>query len=171
MKNAPNPDLSLLARQWGASSVPFGELSTDGWLETPVSQRAWALLQQTATFRSVMLLSGANGVGKSALVHRWLASLDQRLFAPLLLTQTTLSGSGVLSALTAKLGKEARGQRALNLSQIEAALLELGKVVPLIVLDDAQNLAYGSLEEVRLLLALQRHFVICSMPTGERSGF
>jgi type II secretory pathway predicted ATPase ExeA len=154
MRNAPNLDLSLLARQWGATAVPFGELSAEAWLETPGGQRAWALLQQTATFRSVMLLSGPNGVGKSALVHRWLASLDPRLFAPLLLTQATLSGSGVLSALTAKLGKEARAQRAPNLSQIEAAVLELGKVVPLIVLDDAQNLAYGSLEEVRLLLGL-----------------
>ena len=154
MKNAPDPDLGLLARQWGATAVPFGELSAQAWLETAGGQRAWALLQQTASFRSVMLLSGPNGVGKSALVHRWLASLDQRLFAPLLLTQASLSGSGVLSALTAKLGKQARGQRALNLSQIEAALLELGKVVPLIVLDDAQNLAYGSLEEVRLLLGL-----------------
>jgi type II secretory pathway predicted ATPase ExeA len=154
MKNTPNPDLGLWARQWGATAVPFGELSADAWLEIPAGQRAWSLLQQTATFRSVMLLSGPNGVGKSALAHRWMASLDSRLFAPLLLTQATLSGSGVLSALTAKLGKEARGQRALNLSQIEAALAELGKVAPLIILDDAQNLAYGSLEEVRLLLGL-----------------
>jgi type II secretory pathway predicted ATPase ExeA len=154
MKNTPNPDLGLWARQWGATAVPFGELSADAWLDTPAGQRAWSLLQQTAAFRSVMLLSGPNGVGKSALAHRWMASLDSRLFAPLLLTQATLSGSGVLSALTAKLGKEARGQRALNLSQIEAALAELGKVAPLIILDDAQNLAYGSLEEVRLLLGL-----------------
>jgi type II secretory pathway predicted ATPase ExeA len=146
--------LGLWARQWGATAVPFGELSADAWLETPTGQRAWNLLQQTAAFRSVMLLSGPNGVGKSVLAHRWMASLDSRLFAPLLLTQATLSGSGVLSALTAKLGKEARGQRALNLSQIEAALAELGKVAPLIILDDAQNLAYGSLEEVRLLLGL-----------------
>jgi len=152
MKNTSNPD--LWARQWGATAVPFGELSADAWLETPAGQRAWSLLQQTAAFRSVMLLSGPNGVGKSALAHRWMASLDSRLFAPLLLTQATLSGSGVLSALTAKLGKEARGQRALNLSQIEAALAELGKVAPLLILDDAQNLAYGSLEEVRLLLGL-----------------
>ena len=42
----------------------------------------------------------------------------------------------------------------LNLSQIEAGLAELGKVAPLIILDDAQNLAYGSLEEIRLLLGL-----------------
>ena len=154
MKNTPNPDLGLWARQWGATAVPFGEVSADAWLDTPAGQRAWSLLQQTAAFRSVMLLSGPNSVGKSALAHRWMASLDSRLFAPLLLTQATLSGSGVLSALTAKLGKEARGQRALNLSQIEAALAELGKVAPLIILDDAQNLAYGSLEEVRLLLGL-----------------
>ena len=154
MKNTPNPDLGLWARQWGATAVPFGELSAEAWLETPAGQRAWSLLQQTAAFRSVMLLSGPNGVGKSALAHRWMASLDSRLFAPLLLTQATLSGSGVLSALTAKLGKEARGQRALNLSQIEAALAELGKVAPLLILDDAQNLAYGSLEEIRLLLGL-----------------
>ncbi len=154
MKNAPNLELSLLARQWGATAVPFGELSAEAWLETPAGQRALALLQQTATLRSVLLLSGPNGVGKSALVSRWLARLDRRLFSPLLLTQATLSGSGVLSALTAKLGKAPRGQRALNLSLIEMALTELGKTVPIIILDDAQNLAYGSLEEVRLLLGL-----------------
>ncbi len=154
MKSAPNLELALLARQWGATAVPFGELSTEAWLETPTSQRAWALLQQTATLRSVMLLSGPNGVGKSVLVNRWVATLDRRLFAPLLLTQASLSSSGVLSALTAKLGQEARGQRALNLALIETALVELDKAIPLIILDDAQNLAYGSLEEVRLLLGL-----------------
>ena len=33
-------------------------------------------------------------------------------------------------------------------------MAELGKVVPLIVLDEAQSFGYGSLEEVRLLLGL-----------------
>jgi type II secretory pathway predicted ATPase ExeA len=35
-----------------------------------------------------------------------------------------------------------------------AALAELGRVVPVIVLDEAQGFSYGSLEEVRLLLGL-----------------
>ena len=43
MKNAPNLDLALLARQWGATAVPFGELSTEAWLETPQNQRALRL--------------------------------------------------------------------------------------------------------------------------------
>lgn len=56
------------ARRWSVNQP----IPAEAWLETTTGQRAWALLQQTATFRSA-----------------------------------------------AKLGKEARGQRALNLSQIE----------------------------------------------------
>jgi type II secretory pathway predicted ATPase ExeA len=154
MKNAPNLDLLLLARQWGATAVPFGELSAQAWLDTPQSQRALALLEQTASLRSVLLLAGPNGVGKSALVGRWLNALDRRLFCPLLLTHASLSGCGLLSALAAKLGQRASFRREANLALIEAALAELGKVVPLIILDEAQSFTYGSLEEVRLLLGL-----------------
>ena len=35
MKNAPNLELSLWARQWGATAVPFGEPSTEAWLGDP----------------------------------------------------------------------------------------------------------------------------------------
>ena len=154
MKNAPNLELALLARQWGATAVPFGELSSEAWLETPQNQRALTLLDQTATLRSVMLLAGPNGVGKSALVGRWLSRLDRRLFCPLLVTHASLSGCGLLAALVAKLGKRATFRREANLALIEAALAELGPVVPLIVLDEAQSFGFGSLEEVRLLLGL-----------------
>lgn len=154
MKNAPNLELSLLARQWGATTVPFGEPSAQAWLETPQGQRALALLDQTATLRSVLLLAGPNGVGKSALVGRWLVGLDRRLFCPLLLTHASLSGCGLLSTLAARLGQRAAFRREINLALIEAAVAELGKVVPLIVLDEAQGFSYGSLEEVRLLLGL-----------------
>ncbi len=154
MKNAPNLELSLLARQWGATAVPFSERLPQSWLETPSVQRGLILLEQTATLRSVMLLDGANGAGKSALVGHWLGQLDRRLFSPLLLTHASLSGCGLLSGLATKLGKRATFRREANLALIEAALAELGKVVPLIVLDEAQNFSYGSLEEVRLLLGL-----------------
>lgn len=154
MKNAPNLDLALLARQWGATAVPFGELSPAAWLETPQNQRALSLLDQSAALRSVMLLAGPNGVGKSALAGRWLKSLDRRLFAPLLLTHASLSGCGVLAALATRLGKPATFRREANLALIEAAVAELGKVVPLIVLDEAQSFGCGSLEEIRLLLGL-----------------
>jgi len=147
-------DLQHLARQWGASHVPFAPLSDKDWLETPAVQEAFTHLTQCATLRSVMLLSGPNGVGKSALAGRWMRSLDERIFHPLCLTQATLSGSGILSSLALKLGKPASFRRERNLQLIEESLQELDRRIVLIVLDEAQNYTHGSLEEVRLLLGL-----------------
>ena len=106
MKNPPNLELSQLAHQWGATSVPFGQPTAEGWLDTPQNQRALNFLQQTAALRSVMLLAGPNGVGKSALVARWLRSLDGRLFSPLVLTHASLSSNGLLGGLDRQAGQE-----------------------------------------------------------------
>lgn len=152
MKN--EPDLSLWARQWGATAVPFGLVNSNDWLETPCAQKALAALHQTAVLRSVMLLAGPNGIGKSALAGRWMRSLDQRLFHPLCLTQATLSGTGILSALVSKLGKPASFRRERNLQLVEEALEQLDRRILVVILDEAQNYNHAALEEVRLLLGL-----------------
>jgi type II secretory pathway predicted ATPase ExeA len=146
--------LSLLARQWGATAVPFGLVNAEDWLETPQAQKALNGLNQSAALRSVMLLSGPNGVGKSALVGRWMRSLERRLFCPVCLTQATLSGTGILAALASKLGKAASFQRRCNLQLLEEALEELEPRIGVVILDEAQNYSQPSLEEVRLLLGL-----------------
>src|SRR5260370_26671481 len=117
MKN--EVELSLLARQWGATAVPFGLVNANDWLESPGAQKALTCLTQTAALRSVMLLAGPNGVGKSALVGRWMRSLDSRLFYPVCLTQATLSGTAILAALAAKLGKPGSALRERHLRFIE----------------------------------------------------
>lgn len=147
-------DLSLLARQWGATAVPFGLVNAEDWLESPSAQKALACLGQTAALRSVILLCGPNGVGKSALVGRWMRSLDPRLFYPVCLTQATLSGTAILAGLATKLGKPARLFRQRNLQLIEQALGELERRILVVILDEAQNYSQPSLEEVRLLLGL-----------------
>jgi type II secretory pathway predicted ATPase ExeA len=152
MKN--DTDLQHLARQWGAGSVPFAAWQDQDWLETPAAAKAVGHLTQTATLRSVLLLAGPNGVGKSALAGRWMRSLDERLFHPLCLTQATLSGSGILGSLAVKLGKPASFRRERNLQLIEEALAELERRILVVVLDEAQNYTHSTLEEVRLLLGL-----------------
>ena len=155
MKNAPNLELSLLARQWGATAVPFGELSAEAWLETPQNQRA-------------LLLAGPNG--HAAQRHapgrsQWRGQV--RPGGPLApasgpaLVLPAAFDSRQLERLRLALGpgrqtrqNEPTFRREANLALIEAALAELGQVVPLIVLDEAQSFGYGSLEEVRLLLGL-----------------
>lgn len=152
MKN--ETDLSLLARQWGATAVPFGLVNANDWLESPSAQQALSRLSQTAALRSVLLLCGPNGVGKSALVGRWMRSLDTRLFHPVCLTQATLSGTAILAALAAKLGKPVSFGRQRNLQLLEEALGELERRILVVILDEAQNYSQPSLEEVRLLLGL-----------------
>ena len=152
MKN--ETDLSLLARQWGATAVPFGLVNANDWLENPSAQQALSRLSQTAALRSVMLLCGPNGVGKSALVGRWMRSLDSRLFYPVCLTQATLSGAAILAALATKLGKPVSFGRQRNLQLLEEALGELERRILVLILDEAQNYSQPSLEEVRLLLGL-----------------
>lgn len=152
MKN--DTDLSLLARQWGATAVPFGLVNPQDWLESPSAQQALSRLSQTAALRSVMLLCGPNGVGKSALVGRWMRSLDSRLFYPVCLTQATLSGTAILAALATKLGKPVSFYRQRNLQLLEEALAELERRILVLILDEAQNYSQPSLEEVRLLLGL-----------------
>jgi len=152
MKN--ETDLQQLAHQWGATQVPFVALGEKDWLDTPPVQKAVGYLTQTAALRSVMLLCGPNGVGKSALAGRWMRSLEERLFHPLCLTQATLSGSGILGSLATKLGKPCSFRRERNLQLIEEALAQLDRRILVIVLDEAQNYAHSALEELRLLLGL-----------------
>jgi hypothetical protein len=56
-------------------------------------ERATTLLNQSAALRSLMLLSGENGVGKSALAGRWLRSLEPKAYFPVCITQASLSGA------------------------------------------------------------------------------
>lgn len=146
--------LNEYMHQWGARSVPFQDQRNQPLFETEQLTQGIDLLQQSAALRSVMLLSGDNGVGKSALVAHWVKTLEPKAFRPLTITQASLSASGVLCTLLAKLGQSPGMQRAQNLARMEDAVSRLGSVVPVIILDEAQNYTASAMEEIRLLLGL-----------------
>ena len=147
-------ELELYARSWGATAVPFGPLSETQWISIPSQQRALSLLNQTAALRGVMLLSGGNGMGKSALVGRWVRQLENRLYTPINLTQATLSSSGLLASVARGVGKPASIRRERNLDELSSYLTEHERQTLVITLDDAQDSAHSTLEELRLLLGL-----------------
>jgi general secretion pathway protein A len=153
MSNRNDPVSEYLHR-WGAKAVPFNTADSIEPFDTPATQRAMELLDQTAALRSFMLLSGDNGVGKSALVARWLSQLEPKRYHPVAITHATLSGSGLLSTLLLKLGCPARHLRSQKLVQIEEAMQRFERLIPVLVLDEAQLLTPEALEEIRLLLGL-----------------
>ena len=100
-----DPLLAAALRHWGARAVPFTDSPGATPFLTPVWEQALRLLQQTAALRSLMLLVGDNGAGKSALVGHWLERLEPKAYLPLVITHATLSASGLLAVLLRKLGQ------------------------------------------------------------------
>jgi hypothetical protein len=68
--------LAQAAHAWGAQGIPFNDEPKSELFRTASMERATTLLYQSVALRSVMLLSGENGVGKSAIAGRWLRSLE-----------------------------------------------------------------------------------------------
>ncbi len=138
---------------WGATGIPFSEETTHYQEPPQIQQAQQQLLTQSPALRSLMLLSGPNGVGKSHLVSHWKERLDPRLYCAIAITQASLSHAGLLAYLARKFGK-AGGTRSTTLMHLEEALAELGETTAVIILDEAQNYSHGALEEIRLLLGI-----------------
>jgi MSHA biogenesis protein MshM len=149
-----DPLLNAALRHWGVRAVPFTDQPGDAPFSWPGWEQALRLLNQTVALRSIMLLSGDNGVGKSALASHWLAGLETKAYLPLVITQATLSASGLLAVLARKLGQVPSLFRSTILHRIEEALKELTRLSPVLVLDEAQLYPAGALEEMRLLMGL-----------------
>src|ERR1035438_4990763 len=62
----------------------------------------------------------------------------------------TLSATGLLAVLLHKLGQPTSLHRSHNLAAMEKARRELGRLTPVLVLDEAQQYPAGALEEIRL---------------------
>jgi general secretion pathway protein A len=150
------PALEELLRAWGMRQVPFAAEDKNGAALFPcASQReALPLLDTTAALRGVMVLTGSPGIGKSTLAKTWMAGLEPKRHLPLLITQSSLTATGVLEILLAKLGERPRFKRSANLMILEKHLADIDPLTLTLVLDDAQNYPGPALEELRLLLGL-----------------
>jgi len=147
--------LEDLLRAWGMHRTPFAPDDKAAQLFPSTGQsEILELLHTTASLRGLMVLTGSPGAGKSTLLKSWSAGLEPKRFLPLLMTQSSLSGTGVLEVLLSKLGERPRFKRSTNLLLLEKHLAELEPVTLVLILDDAQNYPAPALEELRLLLGV-----------------
>lgn len=149
------PSIDELLRAWGLRHAPFvaDEKSADIFPAGSQSE-ALTLLDTTAALRGVMVLTGTPGTGKSTLVKSWMRRLQPKRHLPLLVTQSSLSATGVMEILLTKLGERPRFKRSLSLTILEQHLADIDPVTLVLILDDAQNYPAAALEEIRMLLGL-----------------
>ena len=149
------PSLDDLLRSRGLLRVPFSpDEKSGGTFPTGSHREAATGLDTTAALRGVMVLTGSPGTGKSTLLKTWMRGLEPKRYLPLLITQSSLSATGVLEILLAKLGERPRFKRSTNLLALEKHLADIEPMTLVLVLDDAQNYPSAALEELRMLLGL-----------------
>jgi general secretion pathway protein A len=135
------------------SSQPFAErAAADAMWPDDRMQQGLARLRYLADQATVGLLTGASGVGKSALLKRFLHELAGPQYEAVYLHLTHLPAAGLLKLLVGKLGEvPRRGKDRLFEQILDKARRSEG--VLLLVLDEAHLLDADALTDIRLLIS------------------
>ena len=135
------------------TSQPFAERVTAEalWPDDRMRQ-GLARLRYLAEQATVGLVTGASGVGKSALIKRFLHELPRPQYEAVYLHLTHLPSAGLLKLLVAKLGEiPRRGKDRLFEQILDKARHTEGAL--LVLLDEAHLLDGDALTDIRLLIS------------------
>ena len=135
------------------TSQPFAErVSADTLWQDDRMRQGLARLRYVAEHATVGLVTGASGVGKSALLKRFLHELSGPPWEPVYLHLTHLPAAGLFKLLVSKLdevprrGKDRLFEQILQKArQAEGALL--------LILDEAHLIDADALTDIRLLVS------------------
>ena len=135
---------------WGASMMPFcAEVKEPVWTDSLQTLRQ--RLEQLISVRASGLLHGLNGVGKSLLLQGLLQELSPKAYHPWVVAHSSLTGSDLIRYLVRLGGKTPMLRRSDNIGLLQRNWQEMTPQWPVLILEEAQNLNAGALEEVRLL--------------------
>lgn len=150
-KSTEGPALDLaLKTLWGASRWP-GLADGEVVLSHTAWQEAYRRLDQLVGVRASGVLHGPNGVGKSTLLHHWSERLSPKQYRLLRVAHSSLMGSDLLRHLVKLGGKAPQYRRGDNVSLLAELWQEWAPAWPILLIEEAQDLAVASLEELRLL--------------------
>src|SRR6516225_2707051 len=146
----------MYAEFYGLTTQPF-QLAPDArfFFESSVHRQAMAyLVYGLHHAEGFIIITGEVGAGKTILVENLLSTIDRSSFVTAKIVTTQLAGDDLLHMVAAGFGiaKEglAKGPLLQRISEFALAQHRSGKRVLLIV-DEAQNLSFEALEELRML--------------------
>jgi GTPase SAR1 family protein len=135
---------------WGASRWP-GMADGAVVLTHPAWQESYRRLDQLVSVRASGVLHGPNGVGKSTLLHRWSERLSPKQYRLLRMAHGSLMSSDLLRHLVKLGGKDPMYRKGDNVLLLGELWREWAPAWPVVVIEEAQDLAIAALEELRLL--------------------
>jgi len=164
----------MYADFYGLTAQPF-QLTPDArfFFESTVHRQAMAyLVYGLHHAEGFIIITGEVGAGKTILVENLLSTIDRNSFVTAKLVTTHLAGDDLLHLVAAGFGVAteglSKGPLLQRISDFALAQHRNGKRVLLIV-DEAQNLSFEALEELRMLsnIVFDRTMVMQSFLLGQ----
>jgi general secretion pathway protein A len=145
----PTLDMALKTL-WGASRWP-GMADGEVVLTHPSWAEAYRRLDQLAGVKASGVLHGTHGVGKSTLLYRWSERLSPKQYRILRLAHGSLMSSDLLRHLVRLGGKVPMYRKGDNVAILCELWQEWAPAWPIVMIEEAQDLAIAAMEELRLL--------------------
>jgi general secretion pathway protein A len=164
----------MYAEFYGLTARPF-QLTPDArfFFESTVHRQAMAyLVYGLHHAEGFIIITGEVGAGKTILVDNLLSTIDRNTFIAAKLVTTQLAGDDLLHMVAAGfgIGKEglAKGSLLQRINDFALAQHRNGKRA-LLIIDEAQNLSFEALEELRMLsnIVSDRTMIIQSFLLGQ----
>ena len=147
--------IDRLRAHWGLSRTPFTkELATSMLFASAAHQEAVARVDWIISERSLGVVCGEVGAGKTVAARAATSNLDSSRYSIIYLPNPAVGARGIYTQIVTALGQTPRFYRATLIPQatdlLAAETAERGKTVVLI-LDEAHLLSAEQLEELRML--------------------
>src|SRR5215469_13497428 len=164
----------MYADFYGLTAQPF-QLTPDArfFFESTVHRQAMAyLVYGLHHAEGFIIITGEIGAGKTILVDNLLSTIDRMTFVAAKIVTTHLAGDDLLHMVAAGFGvaKEGltKGSLLQRISDFALSQHRTGKRL-LLIIDEAQNLSFEALEELRMLsnIVLDRTMVLQSFLLGQ----
>jgi putative secretion ATPase (PEP-CTERM system associated) len=150
----------VIEAHFGFTAKPF-QLTPDPyfWFETATHRKAMAYLGYgLAQGEGFIVITGDIGAGKTTLIGHLLETMDRTPFHVVQIVSTAIEPADLLRVVASQLGVDTAGlEKAQLLVAIERGLHAVARTAKrtLLVVDEAQALPVGSLEELRMLSNFQ----------------
>jgi len=138
--------------------TPFErDMPAEALYQTPCFGELMGLLDTVARNRKFCVVTGDCGVGKTTALRGFVSSLDRQAFRAVYISDSALTPRvfywEVLKEL-AGLGRPSfyRNDAKRKMMEVLTALMDEGRQIPIIIIDEAHLLSYEMLEETRFLL-------------------
>jgi type II secretory pathway predicted ATPase ExeA len=138
--------------------IPFErDIPAESLYQTPCYEELLGLLDTVARNRKFCVVTGDCGVGKTTVMRSFVSSLSRQSFRSVYISDSALTPRVFYWEVLKELaGLERpsfyRNDAKRKMMEVLTALMDEGKQIPVIIIDEAHLLSYEMLEETRFLL-------------------